>query len=138
MRNIEVITRFTTLVVIGSLIVGTSWMLPEGAEARRARGGTRSSVNVHGGSGHHHHHGGYRHRHHHGGYRHHHHHVGAVVAAAVVTGLVVGSIVAASSIPPSCGTVVVNGVGFRQCDGYWYQPQYSGTQVTYVVVNPPQ
>jgi hypothetical protein len=120
MRNIEVITRFTTLVVIGSLIVGTSWMLPGGAEARRARGGTRSSVNVHGGSGHHH------------------HHVGAVVAAAVVTGLVVGSMVAASSIPPSCGTVVVNGVGFRQCDGYWYQPQYSGTQVTYVVVNPPQ
>lgn len=56
-------------------------------------------------------------------------------AAAAVTAAVVGSIV--YSLPPTCVATVVNGVTYQQCGAAWYQPQYVGTQVTYVVVNPP-
>ena len=67
--------------------------------------------------------------------------VGGAVAAGVVAGAtaaVVGSAIAASALPPSCSTVVVNGLAYRSCGGAWYQPQYAGSQVTYIVVNPPQ
>jgi hypothetical protein len=60
----------------------------------------------------------------------------AVTAAAVVTAAVVGSIV--NSVPPSCTSVIVNGFAYRQCGSTWYQPQFSGTATTYVVVNPPR
>jgi Family of unknown function (DUF6515) len=60
----------------------------------------------------------------------------AVAATAVATAAVVGSIV--HSIPPSCSTVVVNGLTYSQCGSTWYQPQFSGTSTTYVVVNPPR
>ena len=61
----------------------------------------------------------------------------AVVTASVaVTAAAIGSI--AYSIPPSCAPVYVNGATFQQCGSTWYQPQYAGTQVTYVVVNPPR
>ena len=56
-----------------------------------------------------------------------------VAAAATVTAAVVGSIV--YSLPPACSAVVVNGLTYQQCGGTWYQPQYVGTQVSYVVVN---
>jgi hypothetical protein len=59
-----------------------------------------------------------------------------VVGAAAVTAVAVGSVV--RSLPPSCSTVVAGGVTYQQCGPTWYQPQYSGSQVTYVVVNPPQ
>jgi hypothetical protein len=59
----------------------------------------------------------------------------AVTAAAVVTRAVVGSIV--YSLPPACSAVVINGLTYQNCGGNWYQPRYAGTQVTYVVVNPP-
>lgn len=60
----------------------------------------------------------------------------AVATAAVVgTAVVVGSVV--RSLPPSCSTTVVGNVAYQQCGNNWYQPQYSGSQVTYVVVNPP-
>lgn len=61
-----------------------------------------------------------------------------VAAAAVVatTAVVVGSIV--RSLPPSCTTVIVNGIGYSQCGSTWYAPQYSGTSVQYVVVSPPR
>ena len=68
----------------------------------------------------------------------HHDHVGTALAVGAVTGLVVGSIVAASAMPPSCSTVVVNGIDYRQCGSTWYRPQYSGSQVNYIVVNPPR
>jgi hypothetical protein len=45
--------------------------------------------------------------------------------------------VAASALPPSCSTAVVNGLAYQNCGGAWYQPQYAGSQVTYIVVNPP-
>ena len=67
--------------------------------------------------------------------------VGGAVAAGVVVGAtaaVVGSAIAASALPPSCSTVVVNGLAYQSCGGAWYQPQSSGSQVTYIVVNPPR
>lgn len=59
----------------------------------------------------------------------------AIGTAAAVTAAAIGSIV--YSVPPSCATVVVNGLAYQQCGSTWYQPQYAGSQVTYVVVNPP-
>ncbi|SNS30642.1 DUF6515 family protein [Sphingopyxis indica] len=60
----------------------------------------------------------------------------ATIATAAVTAAVVGSIV--NSVPPSCSTVVVNGISYSQCGNTWYQPQYVGSSVQYVVVNPPR
>ncbi|WP_322058145.1 DUF6515 family protein [Paraburkholderia sp. J63] len=59
----------------------------------------------------------------------------AVTTAVVGTAAVVGSIV--HSLPPSCSSMIVNGVTYQQCGSTWYQPQYSGTTVQYVVVNAP-
>lgn len=59
----------------------------------------------------------------------------AIGTAAAVTAAAIGSIV--YSVPPSCATVVVNGLAYQQCGSTWYQPQYAGSQVSYVVVNPP-
>ena len=44
----------------------------------------------------------------------------------------------AYSVPPGCVPVGVNGLTYQQCGATWYQPQYAGSQVTYVVVNPPR
>ena len=60
------------------------------------------------------------------------------VAAAVtvgVTAAVVGSMVA--TLPPSCSAAVIGGTTYEQCGATWYQPQYIGTQVQYVVVPAP-
>ncbi len=59
----------------------------------------------------------------------------AVTAGVALTSAVIGSIV--YSVPPSCSTVIVNGISYSQCGNTWYQPQYYGTTVQYVVVNPP-
>jgi hypothetical protein len=58
---------------------------------------------------------------------------GAAVAAgaAVVTAVAIGTIVA--SLPPSCSTVITDGVTYHNCSGTWYRPQ--GSQ--YIVVNAP-
>jgi hypothetical protein len=60
----------------------------------------------------------------------------AVTATAVVTAAVVGSMV--HSVPPSCSSVIVNGLAYQQCGSTWYQPQFAGTTTTYIVVNPPR
>ncbi|TWI04963.1 hypothetical protein IP90_01105 [Luteimonas cucumeris] len=60
----------------------------------------------------------------------------AVTAGVAVTSAVIGSIV--YSVPPSCSTVIVNGISYSQCGNTWYQPQYVGSNVQYIVVNPPQ
>lgn len=60
----------------------------------------------------------------------------AAVGTAAVTAAVVGSVV--STLPPSCTSVVVNGVAYQQCGSSWYQPSYAGTTVNYTVVNPPR
>ncbi|MGF6273103.1 hypothetical protein ABIB38_001461 [Massilia sp. UYP11] len=59
----------------------------------------------------------------------------AVAGAAAVTAAAIGSV--AYSIPPSCVTVVRAGATYQQCGSTWYQPQYAGTSMTYVVVEPP-
>ena len=57
-------------------------------------------------------------------------------AAAVTTAAIVGSVV--NSIPASCQAVSVNGLTYQQCGSTWYQPEFMGSAVTYVVVNPPR
>jgi hypothetical protein len=59
-----------------------------------------------------------------------------VTGAAVATAVAVGTVV--RSLPPSCTSVVVGNVAYQQCGSTFYQPRYSGSQVTYVVVNPPR
>ena len=59
----------------------------------------------------------------------------AVTAGVVVTNAVIGSIV--REVPAQCVPVNVNGITYQQCGGTWYQPQYVGTTVQYVVVPPP-
>lgn len=65
-----------------------------------------------------------------------HWHPARTAATVAVTAAVVGSIV--RSVPPNCSTVIVNGISYSQCGSTWYQPQYSGSSVQYVVVNPPR
>jgi hypothetical protein len=55
--------------------------------------------------------------------------------AAAVTSAVVGSMI--YSLPPSCANRVYGGVTYSYCNGVWYQPQYAGSSVTYIVVNQP-
>ena len=148
MRNIKFFNfkQFTVLLALGVFLVGTCWVIPEEAESRGRgggrgkQGGTRSSIN------------GHRNTHHKKDVNIRHKkdvnvnkninvdvdHRGNHIGGAIVAGMVIGSIVVAASIPPSCATVVVSNIAYRQCDGHWYQPQYSGTQVTYIVVNSPR
>ena len=68
---------------------------------------------------------------------------GAAVGAAVgyATGVAVGSTYATGTVvytlPSECVTSVVNGITYEQCGSTWYQPQFSGTDTTYIVVDPP-
>ena len=58
----------------------------------------------------------------------------AIGATAAVTAAVVGSMI--YSLPPNCVTIVRYGTSYRQCGDVWYEPRYSGNNVTYIVVNP--
>lgn len=60
-----------------------------------------------------------------------------VARAAIITGTVaaIGSIV--RQPPANCVPVVHQDITYQQCGSTWYQPQYSGTNVQYVVVSPP-
>ena len=60
----------------------------------------------------------------------------AATAAAVTTAAVIGSVV--HTLPPSCQAVSINGFTYQQCGSTWYQPQFTGSTVNYIVVNPPQ
>jgi hypothetical protein len=96
---------------------------------RNANVNVNRNVNVHGGYGYHG--GGYYHDHDDG--------IGVGGAIAIgVAGMAIGSMITAAALPPSCSTVSVNGITYQQCGSTWYQPQYSGSQVNYIVVNPPR
>jgi hypothetical protein len=56
--------------------------------------------------------------------------VGATKASTI------GSI--AFMLPPSCASTQVNSLSYYQCGSIWYQPQFAGTTVTYVVVASPR
>ena len=146
-----IIRQSTALTMALLVVMATSWSLPETTEARQVRNNTRTSVNRNVNRNQnvnvnrsrnvnvnrnvnvhrdididvdHHYHG------YHPAAK-----AAAVTAAATVTAAVVGSIV--YSLPPACSAVMVNGMTYQNCSGTWYQPQYAGSQVTYVVVNPP-
>ncbi|WP_397453586.1 hypothetical protein [Pseudomonas sp. NA-150] len=61
----------------------------------------------------------------------------AVTATVAVTAAVVGAIVRPAQMPTSCVQVIQSGVTYMQCGSTWYQPQYVGSDVTYVVINAP-
>jgi hypothetical protein len=56
--------------------------------------------------------------------------------AGYTAGAVYGDVV--YTLPASCTVVVVNGITYNQCGDVWYQPQFEGTDTTYIVVEPPQ
>jgi hypothetical protein len=60
---------------------------------------------------------------------------GGTVLAAGVAGLAIGAMVA--SIPPSCTTVIRNGIEYRKCGDTYYQQSFNGPDVVYVVVPGP-
>jgi hypothetical protein len=56
---------------------------------------------------------------------------------AFATGMAIGSIIAASTMPSTCTTVVTGGVSYRRCDNSYYQPFYEGDTLVYrSVVSP--
>jgi len=60
----------------------------------------------------------------------------AVTTAAVATtAAVIGSVT--RTLPPACVPVQAGAVVYQQCGGTYYQPQYVGSAVQYVVVSPP-
>lgn len=61
----------------------------------------------------------------------------AVTATVAVTSAVIGAIVRPSQMPSNCAQVQRNGYAYLQCGSTWYQPQYQGSDVVYVVVNAP-
>ena len=63
------------------------------------------------------------------------HPIAAGAAIAATTAIVVGSYY--SALPSGCMKVIENGMTYYTCNGYWYQPVYKGSSVTYVVVNQP-
>ncbi|SEI43128.1 hypothetical protein SAMN03159495_0183 [Pseudomonas sp. NFR16] len=60
----------------------------------------------------------------------------AVIGATTATAIAIGTAVA--SVPASCVPVLVNGVSYQQCGNTWYQPQYVGTSLQYIVVVAPR
>lgn len=61
----------------------------------------------------------------------------ATVATVALTAAVIGSMT--PSLPPSgCVPVMVGNVMYQQCGPNWYQPQYVGSSVQYVVVVAPR
>ncbi|KAF0813326.1 hypothetical protein IGB42_02255 [Andreprevotia sp. IGB-42] len=77
----------------------------------------------------------------HGGYYHDDYHpiatAAAVTATVAVTAAVVGAIVTPNQLPTNCVQVMRANVAYMQCGTTWYQPQYQGSDVTYIVVNAP-
>ncbi|MGY2189588.1 hypothetical protein D3C81_102910 [compost metagenome] len=61
----------------------------------------------------------------------------AVTATVAVTAAVVGSIMTPAQMPTNCVQVMQYNTVYMQCGSTWYQPQYQGSDVTYVVVNAP-
>lgn len=59
----------------------------------------------------------------------------AVGATIAVTAAVIGSIV--NTVPAGCVTVIRGGIAYQQCGSTWYQPQYAGNNVSYVVIQQP-
>ncbi|MCW2271318.1 hypothetical protein D3C77_00310 [compost metagenome] len=61
----------------------------------------------------------------------------AVTATVVATSAVVGAIFRPSQMPSDCVQVMRYNTAYLQCGSTWFQPQYQGSNVTYVVVDAP-
>ena len=59
----------------------------------------------------------------------------AIGATAAVTSAVVGSML--YTLPPACNPYPYASMTYYSCGGVYYQPQYQGSTVTYVVVDRP-
>lgn len=55
--------------------------------------------------------------------------------AAAVTAAAIGSVYYA--LPPACAPRPYSSITYYYCGNVWYEPRYSGTSITYVVVNQP-
>jgi len=56
---------------------------------------------------------------------------------AFATGMAIGSVIAASTMPSSCVTTYVNGISYRRCGSSYYRPYYQGDTMVYKVVASP-
>ncbi|WP_218171737.1 hypothetical protein [Pseudomonas gingeri] len=59
----------------------------------------------------------------------------AVIGATTATVIAIGTHV--SEVPPDCVSVIAYGVSYQHCGATWYQPQYIGSSVQFVVVRAP-
>ncbi|WP_223422810.1 hypothetical protein [Tateyamaria pelophila] len=59
------------------------------------------------------------------------------VARAIGAGLVAGVVVTSIANRSDCQNQLIGATTYLLCDGIWYQPQYSGSDVTYLVVDKP-
>lgn len=159
------VNKISTLLMSACLALGTVAVTYDFADARGGRGGGHGGgghhgggggfhggggMHSHGGGGHHgggggggghHGGGGDNHHHHHNDDHYHHHdhwddwdHWGGY-AAGFATAAVIGSI--AYSLPGGCREFVSGGLTYWECGGVYYQAQYRGSNMTYVVVNRP-
>jgi len=55
--------------------------------------------------------------------------IGATTATAIGTQV--------AEVPPDCVSVVASGVAYQHCGNTWYQPQYVGNDMRFVVVPAP-
>jgi len=62
---------------------------------------------------------------------------GGAAIVAWTSAVVVGSMVAASTMPTTCTTFIHGGVTYRQCGTSYYRPYYQGDTVVYQVVKSP-
>ena len=59
-----------------------------------------------------------------------------IPSGAVAADTSLGSIV--RTLPPGCSSTVVADIGYQNCSGTWYQPQYAGMTLQYLMVRPPK
>jgi hypothetical protein len=74
--------------------------------------------------------------HYYGGHGHYGYYGGHAIVAWT-SALMIGSMVAAASMPPSCTTVIANGIKYQKCGSSYYQPFYQGDTLVYKVVQSP-
>lgn len=73
-------------------------------------------------------------------YKHHHHHHGYYHGRQILAftaGLAIGSIIASSTMPTTCISVMVDGITYRKCGNTYYKPFYHGNTLVYEVVRSP-
>lgn len=138
MHNISVCFRTAVFILSAVLSLGVGIVLPGSAVAHRPPPPVHHSAHVSV-----HHHADVNVHHHadvdvHVDHHYHDHHVDAGdVMLGAITGLAIGAVVTAASMPPTCQNIIINNISYRQCGSTWYQPYYVGTELRFQVVAPP-